>query len=186
MNHSHLEVGDQAPPFVVTDALGETAQLSDYKDSPVLLVFLRYSGCPLCNLTIHRLTMEYPMLLKSGCKVIAFVQSTAEDIKTNIYGRHKNVPQFPIIPDPDRKFYDMYGVQNSAKILTKVITDVPYWMKSIFELGFKQTKIDGDLLLVPATFLIGPDEQRLELAEYNASFYEHNTFTSIYESLTFK
>ena len=166
--------------------MGNSIALADYKDKFVLLVFLRYSGCPLCNLTIHRLTLEYPMLRDSGCEVVAFIQSSPENIKKNIHERHKTSPQYPIIADEKRKYYDMYGVKNSAVAGVKSLLDIPYWLKAAYVHGFPQTEVDGSLLLVPATFLIGPGTQPIVKAEYGSSFYDHRTFTSIYEPLNFK
>ncbi len=186
MNNSQLTTGDLAPQFTTVDAFGKPVDLTDYKDSHVLLVFMRYAGCPFCNLTLHRLTMEYPMLRDSGCKVIAVVQSDAARIQTDVYDRHKHRPQYPIIPDLSKKLYGPYGVRSSKKAIAKSFLDIPYWLKSAYTLGFKQTKLDSDSFLVPATFLIGPGEQRIVKAEYNSSFYDHRTFTAIYEPLVFK
>jgi peroxiredoxin len=181
-----LRPGDPAPQFRMEDALGHAVSLQDYKNKHVLLVFLRYSGCPLCNLSIHRLTMEYPMLSRNGCEVIAFVQSDAPAIKKHIYDRHKNRPQYPIIGDNQRKLYKKYGVRSSIRAAVLSIKDIPYWIKSAYGLNFKQTEIDGDLLLVPALFLVAPDTQTIVTADYGTSFYDHQTFTKIYEPLIFK
>ncbi|HEX8182408.1 MAG TPA: peroxiredoxin-like family protein [Candidatus Saccharimonadales bacterium] len=185
MMRPEIRAGDAAPVFKTTDVLGNEVRLTEYKDGFVLLVFLRYSGCPLCNLTLHRLTLEYPMLKKSGCEVIAFVQSSAENIKKNIYDRQQLPPPYSIVADPDRQIYDQYGVSGSAKAAVKSILDIPYWLKSAFTMGYPQTKVDGDLLLVPATFLVGRQKQNITKAHYNSSFYEHKIFTDIYEDLIF-
>jgi peroxiredoxin len=186
MKHKKLLVGEQAPQFVAADVFGASVDLSAHKDKFVLLAFLRYSGCPLCNLTISRLTMEYQMLSKNGCEVIAFVQSPAENIKANIYGRHKVRPPYPIIADPKRRMYDMYGVGASLKVAAASVKDIPYWIKSSIKDGFKQTQLDGNVLMVPALFLVAPDSQELVKVEYGTSFYDHTAFTDIYEPLFFK
>jgi peroxiredoxin len=183
---THLNIGDSAPQFTAIDALGTSVDLKRFKDKYVLLVFLRYSGCPWCNLTIHRLSLEYTMLSQNGCEVLAFVQSSAENIQKHIYDRHKVKPLYSIVADPKRKYYDMYGVGTSVKAAVHSIIDIPYWIKSAYELGFHQPKIDGNLLIVPAMFLVGPDNQDIVKSEYGSSFYDHRTFTDIYEPLFFK
>lgn len=180
-----LRAGTSAPRFKTTDVLGGRVDMAAYDDSYTLLVFLRYSGCPWCNLAIHRLSMEYQMLSKNGCRVIAFVQSEADNIHKNIYGRHKVRPQYPIIGDPDRRLYDLYGVGESRMAAVRSIPDIPYWLKAVFVHGFPQTEVDGNLLMVPAMFLVGRGEQKIIQAEYGSSFYDHSTFTDIYEQLTF-
>lgn len=179
-----LHAGDDAPQFKLVDVMGQNIDLSKYADTFVLVVFLRYSGCPLCNLTLHRLTLEYPMLKQNGCEVIAFVQSSADNIKRNIYDR-QHTPPYPIIADPARRMYDNYGVYTSTKAAVKSIVDIPYWLKSAFSLGYPQTEVDGEMLLVPATFLVNRGTQTVTKAHYNSSFYDHGTFTGIYEDLIF-
>ena len=186
MKRKKLNLGDIAPQFRTTDVLGNVVDLAVYKDKFVLLAFLRFSGCPFCNLTIHRLSMEYSMLTKNGCQVIAIVQSAGDGIKKNIYDRHKVRPPYPIIADPDRALCDLYGVRESKLAAVWSIKDIPYWIEAVYGHGFRQAEIDGSLLLVPALFLVGPGDQKIVRAGYGSSFYDHATFTSIYESLIFE
>jgi len=185
VTQTKLQAGDTAPQFTAVDTDGNTVDLASYKGCHVMVVFLRYSGCPWCNLAIHRLTLESKLLERNGCKVIAFIQSAEDDVKANIYERHITKPPFPIIPDASMKFYKMYGVGKSLAAAAHSIKDIPYWLKSVFELGFKQTKFDGNMLVVPAMFLVSKGDQKIIKAEYSSSFYEHQTFTDVYESLTF-
>ena len=180
-----LHIGSLAPDFTATDVFGSEVRLSDYHPRSVLVVFLRYSGCPWCNLALHRLTVESELLKKHNCEIIAFIQSTEENVKNNIYKRHAKTPQFPIIADPDRKIYDMYGVTSSFIAAARSITKIPYWIHSVRKHGYAQTSVDGDLLLVPAMFLVSGHSNKILLASYGKSFYEHETFTSVYEQLGF-
>lgn len=182
----HLEPGATAPEFEAADTFGDTVRLSDYKNKHVLLVFLRYSACPWCNMTIHRLSVEYPMLQENDCEVIAFMQSKPANIQKNIYDMHRVRPGFPIIPDIDLKYYKQYGVKTSLPAAAVSIKDIPYWLKSISVHGLKRPEIDGNLLLVPATFLVSPGAQSIVKAEYGSSFYDNQTFTKIYEPLIFQ
>lgn len=182
----YLSAGDTAPHFIAADVFGKPVSLVSSKAKFVMLVFMRYAGCPWCNLTIHRLSLEYPMLKKDGCEVIAFVQSTAENIKKNIYERHAVKPPYQIVADQERMHYDLYGVKPSVAAAFRSITEIPHWIKSVHEHGFKQTEVDGSLLMVPAMFLIEPRQQRIVNAQYSASFYDHSTFTDIYQSLIFE
>lgn len=182
-----LEPGQKAPDFTATDVSGHKVALKNYKDSYVLLVFLRYSGCPFCNLAIHRLAMEYKQLRENDCEVIAFIQSSKENIETNIYNRHALKPQYPIIADPDMKIYKKYGVtKTSAVAFVKSIPKMPYWVHSVAEHGFKQTKIDGKSFLVPGYFLVNGRTGELVKTDYATSFFEHQTFTEIYQPLLFE
>lgn len=182
---ARLTVGSKAPAFTVPDVMGKKISLSNYAGKNVLVVFLRYAGCPWCNLAIHRLAMEYPLLAEQGCEVIAFVQSDQQAIMVNIYERHARTPAFPIIADSGRKIYGKYGIQLSVIAAAKSITNIPSWVHAVKDHGFKQTKLDGKFFLVPAWFLIDGDSKKILKAHYGSSFYEHETFTEIYEKLTF-
>lgn len=183
-NHK-LNEGDTAPDFNAVDVLGKHIRLSDYKKHPLLLVFLRYAGCPWCNLAIHRLAMEYRMLKAEKCEVIAFIQSTDEQVQKNIYERHEVKPTFSIIADHEKEFYTLYGIKSSKKAAIKSIKSIPHWVHAVKDHGFKQTEIDGDLFLVPAAFLISSRTQKIVKADYGTSFYEFESFLNFYESLTF-
>lgn len=186
MERTTYRAGDTAPDFTAIDVFGNTVTLSDYKKQPVLLVFLRYAGCPWCNLTVQRLTLEYPMLKEHNCAVIAFLQSDAESIKENIYDRHDHTPQFPIIPDKDKQFYKQYGVRSSRAAMAKSLLKLPQWVSAVTKHGFTQTKVEGDVFLVPATFLVAPHTQKIVHCDYGTSFYDFESLFPIYESLIFK
>ncbi len=90
-----------------------------------------------------------------------------------------------MIADADKTIYDRYKIETSVAAIARSITKIPSWVHAVRSEGFKQTKLDGDFFLVPASFLID-DKQNIVIAKYGSSFYEHETFTDIYQSLTFK
>ncbi len=177
--------GNKAPQFEATDVLGKKVKLSDSKNKYTLLVFLRYAGCPFCNLALHRLALEQKHLSNSRCEVIAFIQSSKENIVKNIYERHKNKPEFSIISDQTEEYYKLYDVKTSVKAIIKSITKIPYWIHSVKDLGFKQTTIDGNLLTVPAVFLISDGDQRIMKASYGSDFFDTDVFAEVYQQLVF-
>lgn len=179
-------VGQKAPNFKAIDVFGSLVNLADYNSGYTLLVFLRYSGCPWCNLAVHRLTLEYKRLTEKECQVVVFVQSNRQNIVTNIYDRHEVKPPFPIIPDHEMKLYKKYGVAISKLAVFGFIHHLPQWLESIRKLGYAQNKLDGNLFLVPAWFLINNRTHKIVRIERGVSFYEHETFISIYDSLIFK
>jgi peroxiredoxin Q/BCP len=179
--------GEKAPNFTATDVTGKKINLSAYKDTYVLLVFLRYAGCPFCNLAIHRLAVEHKQLLDNDCEIIAFIQSSKENIETNIYKRHALTPQFPIIADKEMEIYKKYVVTKTSIVsYAASITKIPYWVYAVKDHGFKQSKVDGKLFLVPAYFLVNGRTGTLVRTDYATSFYEHRTFTEIYQPLLFE
>lgn len=184
--HKPKDTNYNAPELIANDVFGNKISLVNYADRYTLLVFLRYSGCPWCNLAIHRLTIEYPMLKAASCEVVAIVQSEKKGIMDNIYTRHDPKPQFPVIADHEMKFYKQFDVNPSILGTLSSISEIPYWLQSVRKLGFKQKKLDGNFFMVPAWFLINNETGQVIKSEKGVSFYNHATFTPIYESLIFK
>lgn len=172
--------------FNIRDVRGKTVSLQNPNTRYILIAFLRYAGCPYCNLAIHRLSIEYPLLIKNDCEVIAFVQSNEENITKNIYERHAHKPEFSIVADPESKIYRKYGVKSSMSITAPLITRIPYWVKAVTKHGFWQKNIDGSFFLVPAWFLINTETNTIVKQQEGVSFYNHETFIDIYDSLIFK
>lgn len=184
MNRKLFE-GQPAPDFTVKDVRGRAVKLSSIYPKSVLIVFMRYAGCPWCNLAVHRLTMEYTLLKQQDCEVIAFIQSTSDNIKENIYDRHARKPPFPLVADQTREIYNLYGVQNSVLAAVRSIKKIPHWVHAVREHGFKQSTMDGDFFLVPAMFLVSGHSGEIILTSYGSDFYKHETFTEVYEKLRF-
>lgn len=181
-----LAAGHQAPAFHTHDVDGTPVALDTGTAPYVLLAFLRYAGCPWCNLAIHRLALESKMLAQNNCDVVVFVQSTPEKIRENIHERHAIRPDFPIIADPSKKIYRQYGVNGSLHAVVRAVNDIPAWVHAVREHGFAQGKVDGNLFLAQALFLVSRKANTVVQALYGQSLYEHETFTPIYQSLIFK
>ncbi len=176
-------VGEIAPDITARDAKGNNVSFDSIGKEYVLVAFLRYAGCPFCNLSIHRFAMEHQLLLDSGCEVLTFIQSDIEAIEKNIYDRHKVTPKFAIIPDHDKKFYKLFDVTPSYKNTYKMIKDIPHWIHAVKDHGFKQGKVDGNFLIAPALFLVHTKTRKILHADYAADLFEHETFSPIYDKI---
>lgn len=179
-----LKIGDKIPDFWARDVHGNEVDSQEFTKN-TLIVFLRYAGCPFCNLAIYRLSKEYKLLQKNGCEVIAFVQSNEANIETNIMQRQEMLPPFPIVSDQQQDIYKLFGVSpNTAKAAKYTTKHASHWLEATMKKGFTQANIDGSAFLVPAFFLV--DKQGvIQLMSYDASFYEDESLTPIYEYLTF-
>ena len=179
-----LRTGDKIPDFWMRDINGNEVDSRKFKKT-TLVVFLRYAGCPFCSLAIYRLAHEHKLLKKNGCDVVAFVQSNSRNIEEFLLPQQPNVPPFPIIPDEDQDIYRLFGVRSSAVKATKYTAkNASHWIDAVMRKQFKQTSFDGAAFLVPAYFLVDKHGV-IQLANYDASFYEDEVFTPIYEQLTF-
>lgn len=179
-----LKVGDKIPEFWARDISGKDVDSKKFGEY-TLLAFLRYAGCPFCNMAIVRLAHEHKLLKKEKCQVIAFIQSTTENIEKNVIARHTPVPPFPIVADQEQDIYKMFGVRPSvSKMTAHTVRHMSHWIDAVFEKGFKQSNIDGEAFMVPAYFLVDK-HGIIRMLDYDASLYEDATFTPIYEFLNF-
>lgn len=143
--------GDCAPDFIVTDLDGKTVKLSTYQgEKSVVLIFLRYIGCPLCRRYMSRLTEQYSEFEEAGAELIVFVQSSQEDIR-----KHSPVKRYPfrIIPDPDATIYERYGVGRVAP-LTMLNPSVAVGLVKALSGGHSHGLLLGDELRAPGAFII--------------------------------
>ena len=179
-----LKVGDKVPDFWTRDINGNEVDSREIKHN-TLVVFLRYAGCPFCNLAIYRLTHEYKLLKKENCEVIAFVQSTEENIEENIIQQQDTTPPFSVVSDQQQDIYRLFGVRpNAAKAAKFTAKNATHWIDAVFNKKFKQTSFDGQAFMVPAYFMVDK-RGNIQLVNYDASFYEDQVFTPIYEYLNF-
>jgi peroxiredoxin len=178
-----IKIGDKAIHFSAPDVNGELVHSKDYTDKYLLIAFLRYAGCPWCNLAIHRLVYEQDLLENNGCSVFAFIPSSKENIIAHIHNRHKREPEFPVFADQEMKIFAKYAVKPSLGSSLKMITKIPYWVHAVKNEGFGQKNIDGSLFLAPALFLVSSLTNTFIRTDYNANLFDHEAFTVIYRAI---
>ena len=177
-----LKIGDTIPDFWTRDISGKEVDSRELNGA-TLIVFLRYAGCPFCNLAIYRLSHEYKQLKENGCDVIAFVQSTEANIEENIIQQQDAAPPFAVVSDQQQDIYKLFGVvPNAVKAAKYTAANASHWIDAVFKKKFKQANIDGSAFMVPACFLVDSHSKVL-LANYDASFYEDNIFEPVYDTL---
>lgn len=101
-----------APVFKSKDVFGRIIDLNNYKDSKVLIAFFRHAGCPFCNLRVHELSKAHEQLKSKGLEMIFFFESKEKVILRSSF--HTGVSPIPIVSDPDKIWYNAYGLENSA------------------------------------------------------------------------
>ena len=108
----HLEKNIIAPIFKLKDVFGKVIDLSEYKDKRVLIGFFRHAGCPFCNLRVHSLTKVHNELKSKGLEMIFFFESKEQIILRSSF--HRGVSPIPIISDPAKEWYNVYGLEPSG------------------------------------------------------------------------
>ena len=163
-----LKAGDTAPDFSAEDVRGETFQLSSFKgEKQVVLVFLRYAGCPLCQLAMAELKNRYTEFTDRGAEVAVFVQSPSATLF------EQGAADFPfhVIPDPGEKYYKLYGV-GSGNIFDIVHPDVIRKGLKATVKGHMQGKMEGNTWQLPGDFIVDT-EGVLKLARIGDNVGDH-------------
>jgi thioredoxin-dependent peroxiredoxin len=112
-----LNTKQTAPDFSVTDIYGKSIKLSDFKGKKIHLGFFRNVSCPFCNLRIHQLSKLSSGFREQGVEMLYFFESKPEVIRRSSF--HQGVSPIPLVGDPERTIYKMYGVEPSV---TKMIS----------------------------------------------------------------
>lgn len=109
--HTHtqtINVGDTAPDFTLTDAMGEKYQLSDVTEkSAVVLVFYRGDWCPYCQIQLHQLGRRSTEFSQNGAQVLAISPQKHE--LNQAFAQKRDVP-FPILWDEKQSVISNWGL----------------------------------------------------------------------------
>jgi len=150
-----LDPGTAAPDFHLVCPDGARPTLAELtQHQPVCLFFLRYTGCPICQMKLQELAENADAFQAVGVG-IAVVMQTAENSLTEETAAA--IP-FPIAADPDCKIFDTYGV-STVPIWRYVTPSVIRGAMKAKKMGFTHGKRTGKELQAPAVFLI--DRQKI-------------------------
>ncbi len=170
-------VNQTAPDFIAKDINGHNVKLSDFRGQKIILGFYRNVSCPFCNRRVHQL-MSYNMRLKNaGVQMIFLFESSNQKIVESSF--HKGITPWPIIGNPERDIYDVYGVGSSmVKMMrTFVSSNITKALKETKALNLPADK-DASMTLIPADFFI--DENfKVVKAHYGKHIDDHVPFEDI-------
>lgn len=104
-----VAAGDTVPDFTLVSVDGETLAAPELlAHGPVLLVFFRFAGCPVCNIALPYYDRALrPGLEAQGVRLVAVspqVPGKLQDIKT----RHQL--GFTVVTDPDNALARAFGI----------------------------------------------------------------------------
>jgi len=172
-----LKAGQKAIDFTTKDIYGKEVKLSNFKGQKIMLGFFRNVNCPFCNMKVHELKKLKETFDKQGLQMIFLFESKPELLLKSIF--HQEVSPIPLIGDPQKTIYAMYGVENSTlKMLSTIFkSGTMAAMKEGSSFNLPQDK-DASLNLIPADFLI--DEQfNIITAHYGNNLNDHISVSDI-------
>jgi thioredoxin-dependent peroxiredoxin len=168
-----LKEGTKAPNFSAIDIYGNSISIEDMAGKKLYLGFFRNVHCPFCNLRVHELTKQRIELEKKGLKMIFLFESNTRQLQMSIF--HKEVSPIPLIGDPEKKFYSLYGVESSTlKMLSTFLKPGTFSAKREGEKFNVPDEKESDVTmnLIPADFLID-ENQTIVKAHYGTHLRDH-------------
>lgn len=144
-----------APVFNVKDVFGRVINLEDYKDKKVLLAFFRHAGCPFCNLRVHALMKVQEELKAHNLEMIFFFESKERVLLRSTF--HKEISPVPLISDPEKEWYDAYGLETSG--YKSAMGHLQHFVQTTFKAKMQGLPVhsmaDGESIkTMPAEFLL--------------------------------
>lgn len=102
-----LAEGNKAPAFRAKDQNGKELALADFKGQKVALFFYPEDDTPTCTIQACNLRDNYGELMQNGIKVLGV---SPDDEKSHKKFVAKFGLPFTLIPDPQKRIIDKYGV----------------------------------------------------------------------------
>lgn len=166
-----IQEGQFARDFTATDINGNAVKLSDFRGKKIILSFYRNVSCPFCNRRVHQLMGLNYKLKQSGTQILFLFESSNEKISSSVF--HQGVSPWPVIGDPEKKVYTLYGVEKSSlkMMRTMVSSNMIQAKKDVESLNLPEDK-DASKNLIPADIFI--DENfKVVKAKYGKHIDDH-------------
>lgn len=112
-----LEPGDKAPAFSEMDTEGNLINLKDFKGKKLALYFYPQDDTPACTTQACNIRDNFSLLKKEGIEIIGVSPDSAESHKN--FSKKYNLP-FILIPDPEHKIINKYGVWGEKNMYGKI------------------------------------------------------------------
>ena len=166
-----LQEGQFAPDFTITDIFDREIRLSDYKGTKIILGFYRNVSCPYCNRRVHQIMGNNVRLKQKNVQMIFLFESSNQKLTSSIF--HKGISPWPLIGDPEKKIYNLYGVEESVAktIKTPLYSSLSLAKKYTKDLNLPKDK-DASKTLIPADFFID-ENLKIVKAHYGTHLDDH-------------
>jgi peroxiredoxin len=165
MMTERLKAGAIAPDFSFDSPWKKGLKLSGFtKKGTTVLMFLRYMGCPVCQMKIAELRKEIGEFTRRKVNLLVVLQSTPDNVCRAV--SEKDIP-FVIVCDPKEKLFALYDVKPGSIFRYVTPNSIIQAVKATIR-GFKHGKFEGNEKQLPAAFIIDTG-RRVRWAHYGAN-----------------
>lgn len=121
------------------------------KAEKTAIIFLRYYGCPTCQLDMHNISQNYNEIVGENGQIVVVLQSSVENLKKLIT---KDTFPFPIICDPQQELYKQFGIDRAASMVKMMDAKSVAKVLKATAKGIKHGAYEGEELQLPACFVV--------------------------------
>ncbi len=147
-----LKIGQAMPDFTFDTPFAKEQKLSNLVGmGKTAIIFLRYYGCTICQYEMHQLSKNYDSITSSGGKLMVVLQSTPENIASEIT---PDTFPFTIICDPEQALYKQFNIQPASSTIRMANASTIAKMGKAVIAGYKHGKYEGNELQLPAAFVV--------------------------------
>ena len=101
-----LTIGERAPEFTLPGTGGKSYSLSDFRGSPVVLVFYPGDDTPVCTKQLNSYNDDLTQFADLGAQVLAV---SAQDMESHEKFAAKYGFAFPLLADTKKEIAGLYG-----------------------------------------------------------------------------
>ena len=161
---ARLNVGEQIQEFTFDTPFekGRSLEETVRKATKTALLFLRYYGCPVCQVDIRQLAKNYERITEDEGQLLIVLQSTPETISSQL--NRYDLP-FEIICDPEQKLYHAFEIKPAESIVAMVDIKTVLKLAKGKVSGLKHGTYEGNEQQLPAAFVMDR-ERRLSYVHY--------------------
>jgi peroxiredoxin len=121
------------------------------RQQPVLVVFLRHSGCSFCREALADLSASRENMEKNGSKLVLVHMGSAASFAT--FATSYGLGDVPAVSDPERRLYRGLGLRRGK---LRQLLGLSVWWRGLksFLAGHRPGALEGDGTQMPGVFLI--------------------------------
>ncbi len=150
-----LKAGHKAPDFQYdTPWTSSQAFYETIHSQNAVFVFLRYHGCPICQMEMANLKRDIELFNQKETRVFVFLQSATA---TLIPLLEEDDWPFDIVCDPKGTIFKLYAVEPGGIMKYLHPAGLTAAVKATFR-GFFHRKFEGTETQLPAAFIIKSDK----------------------------